>query len=91
MLGKDAYKKANKFDDIDSDPHGYIIGVQKLLSKDDGTRAKTDDTFLKSTFDVIKPPLDNERDNLANLEEYGYGFWLRFLHTYPKRMLAGKN
>jgi len=25
------------------------------------------------------------------LEEYGYGFWARFLTVYPERLLAGKN
>jgi hypothetical protein len=24
------------------------------------------------------------------LEEYGYGYWLRFLTTYPKRLVVGK-
>ncbi len=23
--------------------------------------------------------------------EYGYGFWMRFLTTYPKRLINGKN
>jgi hypothetical protein len=25
------------------------------------------------------------------VKEYGYGFWIRFLTTYPKRLLDGKN
>jgi len=24
-------------------------------------------------------------------KEYGYGFWMRFLTTYPKRLINGKN
>jgi hypothetical protein len=24
-------------------------------------------------------------------EEYGYGFWMRFLTAYPKRLISGKN
>lgn len=37
-------------------------------------------------------PVDKEEhDNLKDLEEYGYGFWLRFLTAYPKRLLNGKN
>jgi hypothetical protein len=40
---------------------------------------------------VKDPAFDKERDNLTNLDEYGYGFWMRFLTTFPKRMLAGKN
>jgi hypothetical protein len=27
----------------------------------------------------------------ANLNEYGYGFWFRFLTAYPTRLFAGKN
>lgn len=34
-LGKDAYKKNNNFDDDDSDPHGFKIGVNKLVGKPD--------------------------------------------------------
>jgi hypothetical protein len=26
-----------------------------------------------------------------NLEEYGYGFWMRFLTAYPERLLSGKS
>lgn len=26
-----------------------------------------------------------------NIRDYGYGFWLRFLHTYPSRLWNGKN
>ena len=26
-----------------------------------------------------------------NIRDYGYGFWLRFLHTYPTRLWSGKN
>jgi hypothetical protein len=25
------------------------------------------------------------------LEEYGYGFWARYLTAYPTRLIAGKN
>jgi hypothetical protein len=27
----------------------------------------------------------------VGLNEYGYGFWMRFLTTYPTRLWAGKN
>jgi hypothetical protein len=27
----------------------------------------------------------------SDLSEYGFGFWFRFLTTYPERLLAGKN
>lgn len=35
--------------------------------------------------------LEFPKDKLPeDLNEYGYGYWLRFLTTYPKRMLVGK-
>lgn len=37
---------------------------------------------LSEEFDSSKLPED--------MVEYGYGFWLRFLTAYPKRMLVGK-
>lgn len=36
-------------------------------------------------MDVQKPDLP------ANLEEYGFGFWMRFLTAYPVRLVNGKN
>lgn len=27
----------------------------------------------------------------SNIQEYGYGFWLRYLTTYPTRQWSGKN
>jgi hypothetical protein len=28
---------------------------------------------------------------LDKLEEYGFGYWVRFLTAYPERLIAGKN
>jgi hypothetical protein len=36
------------------------------------------------------PKVNRERADLK-LEEYGYGFWYRFLTVYPKRLIPGKN
>lgn len=38
VLGKDAFKRTNVFDDDDEDPHGYKIGLAKLIPKDDGRK-----------------------------------------------------
>lgn len=38
-----------------------------------------------------KPIVDEDKDNLKDLEEYGYGMWIRFLTTYPTRLLNGKD
>jgi hypothetical protein len=37
------------------------------------------------------PVVDKVFDNLDEVEEYGYAFWVRFLTDYPKRMLQGKS
>jgi hypothetical protein len=30
-------------------------------------------------------------DDLKNVREYAYGFWMRFLTNYPEPLLSGKN
>jgi hypothetical protein len=32
-----------------------------------------------------------KQDELEKLKEYGYGFWMRFLTTFPSRLENGKN
>lgn len=44
-----------------------------------------------NAFDSTNPVHDKENPGLTNLEEYGYGFWVRFLVYYPVRMPNGKN
>lgn len=46
---------------------------------------------LANGFENKKPVLDQNVEGPKNLEEYGYGFWARFLTVYPQRLLAGKN
>jgi hypothetical protein len=33
----------------------------------------------------------NDNDIPVDRDEYGYGYWLRFLTAYPKRLVSGKN
>lgn len=88
-LGKGSYVKDNKFD-IDEDPFAYTLGLTKLLPKKDPSgRPKPTEDKLPNAFDDTKPVRDSERPNLTDLAEYGYGFWLRYLHAYPKRLLRG--
>jgi len=35
--------------------------------------------------------VEKEDSSEANLSEYGYGFWARYLTAYPVRMISGKN
>ena len=41
----------------------------------------------KPAVDVNVPPENMSKDK----SEYGYGFWFRFLTTYPDRLNPGKN
>ena len=60
-----------------------------MPKRDPSGRPKPNEDKLVSAFDDTKPLVDNERPNLSELSEYGYGFWLRYLHAYPKRVLRG--
>ncbi len=48
---------------------------------------------LDSAFDSdaakVEELTDEKLPQVVN--EYGYGFWMRFLTTYPKRLVSGKN
>jgi len=96
VLGKDAYRKDNRFDDDDSDPHGYKIGFNTLIPKPVERRALSGllgDGVLDSPHNGPKPVHEAEipKKDLENVKEYGYGFWMRFLTAYPVRLLNGKN
>lgn len=38
---------------------------------------------IPNGFENKKPALEKEASSGSNLEEYGYGFWARFLTVYP--------
>jgi hypothetical protein len=40
---------------------------------------------------VKEPAVNTERSNLADVKEYGYGFWLRYLTYYPARLSPEKD
>lgn len=48
---------------------------------------------MESKSSEHNPKVDKKTSasNLEDLKEYGYGFWMRFLTTYPERLNAGKN
>ena len=57
-LGKDAYRKDNRFDSDDSDPHGFKIGVNQLLGKPDDKKALSGllgDSLKDSPHDGANP------------------------------------
>jgi hypothetical protein len=94
VLGKGAFNSGKKFDD-EEDPWGYVIGFNKLVKEtvddDEEEPPKPTDDVIESQWDKNDPALDKEHPNLGDLKEYGYGFWLRFLTTYPNRLPSGKN
>jgi len=87
VTGPGAFKPGNKFDDDDNDPHGFSIGFNKLVQGQEDKKPKPEDKVYTSAHDEKKPVVDNDKESKDDLEEYGYGFWMRFLHTYPKRMM----
>lgn len=90
-LGPGAFRLGTDYTHKD-DVFGYGAGVDNLLPKTKEVGVK-DDGLLKTAFDDESPKIIELTDDKlpVNLEEYGYGFWLRFLTTYPKRLLSGKN
>jgi hypothetical protein len=94
VFGKGAFNSGKKFDD-EEDPWCYVIGFNKLVKEtvddDEEEPPKPTDDVIESQWDKNDPALDKEHPNLGDLVEYGYGFWLRFLTTYPKRLISGKN
>lgn len=93
-LGDGAFKKGNDFVEGDKDHFKYDAGLKDLLGKKDTAPVdptKVTDKPLESAHDKKTPVVDQERENLPDLSEYGYGFWLRFLTAYPVRLLPGKN
>lgn len=90
VLGEGAF--VTKIDDNDN-VFGLGIGLTKLRAGDGDDDIFNIDKTLDSSFDDSDPVFDedSDRDDVENVVEYGYGFWLRFLTTYPKRLPNGKN
>lgn len=87
-LGKGSYVVNDKHDK-DGDPFGFIAGKNALVkvvpavTVDTGapgakyTAAENGDAVLTKTHGADQLP--------TNLNEYGYGFWMRYLTTFPVR------
>lgn len=91
-LGKGAFKTGNDFNEA-KDSFGFSVGVEKLVKKQDvGFKpADPEKTGFENAQSQEKPVVDKTSKSEQPFEEYGYGFWLRFLTVYPERLLAGKN
>lgn len=67
VIGENAYKADNKFDKIKDDPFGFDIGFTKLVTDEveDKEPPKPTDEVYESGFDIEKPVIEKERDNLS--------------------------
>lgn len=67
---------------------GYKSGVESLTSKVKDVESKSEGD-LPSSFDSEPSKVEEyTEDKLPKIvDEYGYGFWLRFLTVYPKRLM----
>ncbi|CAD8123997.1 unnamed protein product [Paramecium sonneborni] len=52
-----------------------------------------DETIVDSAYDDVKPLADIEAtpENLKDIREYGYSYWVRYLSRHPKPMYQGKS
>lgn len=83
-LGKGAFNTK-----YDGDFNG---GADKLISKIEEVDHKVTDIISVGANDESPKIIELPDDKLPRkIEEYGYGFWLRFLTLYPERLLQGKN
>jgi hypothetical protein len=91
-LGPGAFKNADDYS-ADGDIFGFAQGSKQYL----GTVAPV---TVNSGKDILKPSATSDPvftkdlplDSLpVNLNEYGYGFWFRFLTVYPVRLWTGKS
>lgn len=102
VLGHKAYYPGKDFNDDKDDPFGYIEGEEEIKDDEEdrpdipdrkGKYESKDDEII-DTSSSSKPAVEVEvpSDNLPeDVSEYGYGFWFRYLTTYPDRLNPGKN
>ncbi|CAD8058815.1 unnamed protein product [Paramecium sonneborni] len=106
VLGSGSYRNKPDFI-IKDDLFGYDVGDINLIKKTQKQIDQQQNTQpIKEEPQVIKPSFQDNEDREVSFETiapvleeeyeepiqmYGYGFWLRFMHVYPKRLLQGKN
>lgn len=90
-LGKGSFRLGDDFTHK-NDIFGYGEGEDKLLPKVKEVSTKSEGV-LKVPYDGNSPKSEEfDADHLPRvIDEYGYGFWMRYLTYYPKIMLSGKN
>lgn len=89
-MGRGAFRDGTDFNHPE-DIFGF--GKAGVLAPPVSEVKNDSDGVLSVPFDGDSPfDKFTDTDGVPNkITEYGYGFWLRFLTTYPKRLWNGKN
>jgi hypothetical protein len=91
-LGAGAFRSGKDFNHP-QDAFGFATGSENFYAKGPAKfDPKTDDKVLDAAYDGDRVFEKQFGDGeLIKLKEYGYGFWCRFLTTYPSRLWLGKS
>ncbi|CAD8140693.1 unnamed protein product [Paramecium octaurelia] len=89
-LGKDAFRTGSDFNHP-NDVFGFGKGKELVKGPAEFKPKDADNTLLTNAASQVKPVIDQEAKSDAPFEQYGYGFWLRFLTAHPERLMNGKN
>ena len=93
ILGTGAFKPSTDNHNTDGDIFNYAAGLAKLAPKVDPVATSTGTRVIPAATDQDSPLVqEHTLDKLPDqLNEYGYGFWFRFLTHSPQRLWGGKN
>lgn len=82
-LGADAYREGRDYV-APEDIFGFSTGLQRRKDLPDQDVGEVDG-IIDSPFDRKEPAYEDSTDGseVENIRQYGYGFWMRFLTTYP--------
>lgn len=91
-LGEGSFVKDFKFGDIANDPFAFKKGLANLF-KDEVVLnpGEPNKEVFSNGFQDAKPKIEKDFGDNKDLDEYGYGFWARFLTAYPQQLISGKN
>jgi hypothetical protein len=89
-IGQDTFRQGKDFTEA-NDIFAFDTGVKRIAALPDSD-VDTFDGSIDSPSDKKTPVYEDTADPTAieDPSEYGYGFWMRFLTTYPVRLIPGK-
>lgn len=89
--GEGAYRRGTDFAHP-SDIFRMDKGTSNLFPKGDPSKPAVDEKGeLPNAFNNNAPRIDKVMTGADTVQEYGYGYWARFLTAYPERLIYGKN